>query len=331
MNRCILLALIGLIYLAGQVSAQASEISYTLSDAVRLPAESFVGDPVELRYTIRSAYRPPEPFAEVQPFGDAQSSTVADPQWGTVESLRMNPHSDGFELRLVVIPYEAGTLTLPPIVIGEIRLEGLSLVVSSVLGNDESLRPVHGPQYLPRTRSLVVVFFLALILVPVAAIYLLGPGRRHIAMLRSAFHSRAPHRQLVRRLDELHGSLEDLSGKEFYIELVLSLQLFMGARLGTSCISQTSTELTGQLSDLARSSGSTPDATIPLVEVFGIADAVKFANKRVRRTLRAEHINRVRGVAEALEEARRRNRRRSQRRALWLRRNRAPEASSVGV
>ena len=307
----------------GPVARLAAQVSYTISDVVRLPAESFVGDPVELRYSIRTAYQTPEPVVEQEPL------------WGTIESMRLTARSDGFEVRIAVIPYEAGTLTLPEIVLGEIRLAGLSFVVLSVLGGDESLRPIHGPQHLPGTRSVGVVLLLALFLLPGIAIYLVGPGRTHIRKLYALYRSRAPHRQLIGRLDRLALSIEELSGKQFYTDLVVGLQEFMGARLGSNCTSQTSTELIDKLPDLAHSSGAPLHAASPLVDVLTVADSVKFASKRIRRTVRAEHLATVRCIAETLEAARRKSRRRSRPRVRWSNRKGpvkdSVEASRVGV
>ena len=101
--------------------AAVSQSSYVIVDSVRLPAESYVGDPVELRYTVRSAATPAVP------------DEIPQPRWGEVTDLRVQPGTGAFDLRMTVTPDAPGTLTLPRVDLGGVRIEGLSIVVESVL------------------------------------------------------------------------------------------------------------------------------------------------------------------------------------------------------
>lgn len=296
-GRAVLFACVFLI-MAGTLSAEAS---YVIDRAVRLPAESYVGDRVELRYTVRTDATPEVPGETPQP------------RWGTVESLRVVPTAGGFDLRMTVTPYEPGTLTLPSIDLGSIRVEGLNLTVASILAPaDQSLRPALGPQALPGTRGSLLGAALGFAVLVLVVFYLLGPGQRHVAALVFAHRLRLPYRRLLVRVQELEDNVARHSVREFYTILIVALQSFMTSRLGRPCEAATSREMAGVLPDLEAACGAPPGITGPLEEVLRAADGAKFAHVSVRRKKRLRHGKIVRAVAIELESHRRRARPRRQ-------------------
>ena len=214
----------------------AAQATYTIQESTRLPADSYVGDPVELRVTIRTEASVAEP------------ETVPQPAWGNLESVRIIPRGSEYGVRLVVVPFEPGTLILPPIPLGEIRLEGLSIIVSSVLGAEsEELRPVYSPQELPGSRAVIILIGFSLVFTISLALYLLGPGRRHIAALVARYNASRPFKRLVRDLGAIGTQIPATTARVFYTDIVAALQRFMTEILGRQCDSATSSEIAAML------------------------------------------------------------------------------------
>ena len=283
----------------------AAQSAYVIVDSVRLPAESYVGDHVELRYTVRTQADPAAP------------EQVPQPRWGEITSLRIVPAAGQFDLRMTVVPYEPGTLTLPNIDLGELRIDGLNLLVSSILPEDDvSLRPAHGPQRLPGTRASMLLAAFAASLAIAVTLYLSGPGRKHLRVLAHRYRARLPYRRLISYLQALGRDISRYSVREFYIGLVEHLQAFMSNRVSRECRAATSTELIALLPELETACGAAPGTASALVEVLEAADEAKFARRSVRRKKRTGHLDVVTQVVTSLESCRRRAGRTSRRRRL---------------
>jgi len=278
--------------------AAVSQSSYVIVDSVRLPAESYVGDPVELRYSVRSQATPAVP------------DEIPQPRWGEITALRVLSGTGAFDLRMTVTPYEPGTLALPRIDLGEVRIEGLSLIVESILApGDVGLRPAHGPQRLPGTQAALLLFGFGISFAIALVLYLLGPGRRHIHSIVSRYRARVPYRKLLARVELLERDIKRYTMREFYIVLVKELQIFMTSRVERNCTAATSTELIEILPELEESCGAIAGTAAPLEEVLIAADNAKFARKTIRRKKRSRHLKLVHAVAVELESHRRRLRR----------------------
>lgn len=304
-----------LVVFAGVLTAQ----SYTVVDSARLPAESFVGDAVELRYVVRTTE---ELRAPAQP---------PEPAWGEVSSVRVAARDGEYDVRIVVTPYEPGTLTLPPIDLEGISLEGLSLVVASVLEEDSELRTIYGPQRLPGTRFALFAGVVGVVVPLVLALYLLGPGRPVIRRLITRYRARIPHRTFLRRLDQLESNLKHDTARDFYTGLVAALQDLMSSRLEFDCHAATSTELRAYLPAFASRCGATAAEAAPLAEVFTAADEAKFAHQQIRRKMRTRHLECCREILTALELSRRKHRASGGRRSSDRRRSPSGEHSHARV
>jgi hypothetical protein len=292
--RLILSAVAGLLLLTGPVRAQEL---FTIVDTARLPAASFVGDPVELRYRIRTD-------------AELESSVTPPPvPWGEIRAIQAVRQDAFWQLRILAVPYEPGTLSIPQIDLGGVTVDGLSLVVNSVLSDEDALEPVYGPQVIPGTRAMLAVGAFLLVFPVMILIVVLGPGRNLVRRFIASWKGRAPHRQLVRRLDHLEARLKQETAREFYTGLILAVQEFMTARLDVDCRAATSSELRVDLPRLAHRSGADSEATAPLVEILESADRAKFGHEAIRRRVRRSHLGQMRAVAELLEESRRRQKR----------------------
>jgi hypothetical protein len=272
-----------------------AQSTYVVVDSVRLPTQSYVGDPVELRYTIRTPATPQLP------------EEISQPRWGELSAFRVTPTSGGFDLRFTATPFEPGTLTIPRIDLGGVRIEGLSLIVDSLLRDENpSLRGLLGPMRLPGTRAMLLGLAFAVSFAVALAIYLLGPGRTHIRALIARRRARAPYRRLLHCVHKLQSDIHRYTMRDFYIELSRELQLFMDSRIDFNCRAATSSELIGLIDELEKSCGATPGTAKPLEEIIRAADNAKFARKTIRRKKRSRHLVVVRAVAIELENHRRR-------------------------
>ena len=268
--------------------------SYTIIDSVRLPAQSYVGDPVELRYRIRSDERLVAP------------AELPDPAWGTIEALTIG-HSDGtYDLRIVVVPFEPGTLTLPSLPLGGAEIEGFSLVVASVLEVDSSLQPIFGPQRLPGTRAALILFSVLIFGTLAVALYLFGPGRAHLRMLIARYRARLPYRRLRKDLTLLEAQAEQMAAREFYILLVQAMQRYLSSVLRVDCRSATTSELLRYLPALASLCAAPPSEVDSLEPILHRADAVKFAGRDEPSLQRSCDVERCVTLFEKLESGRRR-------------------------
>lgn len=292
----------------GDLPAQSS---YVIVDSIRLPAESFVGDPVELRYSVRSQAPATVP------------DSIPQPEWGDLAGVRIEPASGGFELRLTVTPYNTGTLTLPALDLGGLTLDGLSVVVSSVLETDDFIRSALGPRPLPGTAASFVLLGLVAAFVLAAVLYGFGPGRRHIASLLAWYRARRPYKKLLECVDTLDRDIKRYTIRDFYIRLMDAILMFVDSRMAQNCRAATSTELVSMLPELEQNCGAVAGTAAPLEEVFQAADNVKFAGLTVRRKKRTRHLVVVRAVAVELESHRVRFSR--------ARRRAVPEVERVGV
>ena len=267
---------------------------YTIVRSLRLPAESFVGDPVELRYEIRTTARVSDP------------PVLPEPTWGVISSARVTERDSGYDLRIVVVPYETGTLALPPLPLGDVVLDGLSLVVSSVLDGRSDVRSIYGPQRLPGTRLAILLAVFGIVIPAAVALYLVGPGRSVINTVLARYRARIPYRNLLRTIDSLKKDIRHDSAREFYTRLVSAIQDFMSSRLGLECRAATSSELTSYLPVFAERCHTEPSVTAPLAEVFSTADQAKFAHIATRRNVRERHLEMCRSLMVHLELSRRR-------------------------
>lgn len=259
----------------------------TVSESVVLPSRFFVGDLVEIRATIRvpSGVRVETP------------QTLPAPGWGEILAVEIGGEGIERRVRVQLRPFQPGTLTIPALELGEVRLSGLSIFVDSVVeGRQLSLQEPRPQALLPGTQAFVTVIAVALLLFPTLVILLWRGGRRRFSRLLESYRENRPYRRARRRLKALTQELGALEAREFYIELTNLLREYMAQRLDSRFLSST----TRELPELLAASGLSPTSAQEAVEVYRQADMVKFARHSSSLERRNEDLERVGALLEEL-------------------------------
>lgn len=257
---------------------------YSVSQSVLLPPEFYVGDSVEMRLTVRvgqnEALTPPK--------------ILPTDRWIVFHSIRVIPHGDTQEVRIGFTPYHPGTLPFPPIELGHVVLKDISVYVKPVLssqttGQTTDLRAAYGPLLLPNTRLLIGAFVGVFLVVPLLWLGFYRFGRKRIQELMKRLRENRPYRRLLRYLKAVDQRAGDMRGREFYIELLMELKLYLSRRLAVDCAALTTAELEPHLSGLQL----TDPERVQLVAVFRFGDLVKFAAKPAPVRQRKSHIDQL--------------------------------------
>ncbi len=264
-------------------------VEATVSESVVLPSRFFVGDLVEIRATLRvpSGVRVEPP--EVLPI----------PSWGEILAIEVAGEGVERSVRLQLRPFQPGTLTIPPIPLGEVRLSGLSIFVDSVVGDQQlSLQEPRPQALLPGTQGFVTVAALGLLLLPTIGILLWRGGRRRVSRLIEGYRENRPYRRARRRLKSLVQELKVMEARTFYIELSNLLREYMAQRLDGELLSSTTRELPDRLGAI----GLPTEIRAEAVEIYRQADMVKFAGVPSSLDRRNEDLERVSTLLRELHE-----------------------------
>ncbi len=263
------------------VAVGAQEFSEaTVTQSVVLPSRFFVGDLVEIRATVRIPsgvrFRTPE--------------SLPTPAWG--ELLQVQIQGEGIErlVRIRVRPFQPGTLTIPTLELGEVRLSGLSIYVDSVVeGSEVGLQEPRSQALLPGTQLLVTLVASALLLLPTATVLLWRGGRRRIARIIGSYRENRPYRRARSRLKSLRQEMASLDGRSFYIEATKLLREYMAQRVHSELLSSTTRELPERFREVKLP----VDLAEELLSVYRYADMVKFARQKTSLDRRNEDLERI--------------------------------------
>ncbi len=263
---------------------------YSVSQSVLLPPEFYVGDSVEMRLTLRvgqnEALTPPK--------------ALPTDRWIVFHSIRVVPHGDTQEVRISFTPYHPGTLPFPPIELGHVVLKDISVYVKPVLsaqatGQTTDLRAAYGPLLLPNTRLFVGAMVGVLLIAPLLWLGFYRFGRRRIQDLLKRLQENRPYRRLLRYLKSVDQRAGDMRGREFYIELLTELKLYLGRRLAVDFAALTTAELEPHLAGLLL----TDSERGQLVGLFRFGDLVKFAGRPAPVRQRKSHIDQLLTIVTA--------------------------------
>jgi hypothetical protein len=281
---------------AGEESqpVEEAEIERTLF----LPQVFYVGDRVEMRVAFRTspgaAPRLPE-----------ESPSIA---WGTLHRVRLAEVAAGWELRVSFTPFQPGTQTLPPMQLGDVYLRGIDVPVPSILEEDRSeLAPLRDQLLLPATRFLFAAALAVLVVVPAAWFVFFRWGRRRFEQLVRRYREALPYRRISRSLRQLSNEMDEMSDREFYIQLLSDFRAYLSRRMHTEAFSATTEELAGELERYI----PTAEDRDAVLEVFKFGDRVKFASQRASTRARADHLEAVLRVLSHVERKREPQRTRS--------------------
>ncbi|MFP4408998.1 MAG: hypothetical protein ACLFPW_10810 [Spirochaetaceae bacterium] len=274
-------ALLLLFILLAPEAASGQEVTEaTVSQSVVLPSRFYVGDLVEIRATVRipSGVRIRSP------------ETLPTPSWG--ELLRVQVQGEGTErvVRMSVRPFQPGTLTIPTLELGEVRLSGLSIYVDSVGEERElTLQQPRSQALLPGSQLLVTIVATALLLLPTVTVLAWRGGRRRISRLLGVYRENRPYRRARRRLKSLRQEMPALDGRSFYIEATKLLREYMAQRIDSALLSSTTRELPERF----RSMKLPAELSDELISVYRYADMVKFARQKTSLDRRNEDLERI--------------------------------------
>lgn len=279
MNRVV----VALLFIAIGVGVGAQ----TISQAVFLPQQYYVGDIVEARVVIRDDsaldLHPPEVLPSLS--------------WVEVIGVSIVQRADGFEARIRFQPFFVGTRRLPPIDLGAVTIDNVSAFVGTVLTTtDREPAGMRDQLLLPGTRLLLVLVLAAIVAIPLVVFVAGDWGRRTIGHLVRWYRERIPYRRFVRGLRTLSGRIHEIDGKRFYTELQQLTREFMDRRFDAKLISAT----TGELDERLMRIGIPEDSRVRIRTMFEVADLVRFANRRVSLEERTLHLEDLRVITGEL-------------------------------
>jgi len=258
-----------------------------VTETIFVPPVFFVGDQVEARLTLLL----PEGKALLPPLSlPAQS-------WVLIRDVQVR-HDPPFErVTVKFVPFAPGVKTLPPLVLGDLTLDGVKISTNSLLGKDAptELEPPRDQLLLPHTELFVFLVFLLVIVLPLAGWRFFRPGLRFIQVVwRRADRHRA-WRQLTKDLKKLQSKALSLPGPEFYTQFSQLVRAYLSERFDRDFGTLTAAEVRLLLSPL-------PTAwTAEWVRLVHRADVVRFDAQEPPESERFDDLEALRREAGHLE------------------------------
>jgi len=275
------------VLLVPPVFVGADDGSSLVTETIFVPPVSFVGDLVEARLTLLL----PEGKSLLPPL------SIPAQNWVLIRDVQVR-HDPPFErVTIKYIPFAPGAKTLPPLVLGDITLDGVRISTNSLLGKDApaELQPPREQMVLPHTELLVFLLFLLVIVLPVAIWRLTRPVRSFVqGWVRRSDRHRA-WRQLNRDTKKLESRALALSGPEFYSEFSRLTRTYLGARFSRDFATLTAGEVRSLLQPLP------PAWTSEWVRLVHRADVVRFDAQEPPAQERLDDLESLRRSAGRLE------------------------------
>ena len=217
MKGCLVLVLAAL-----SSFAWADENPNYVTETVFVPPVYFVGDLVEVRLTL------------LLPEGKTLLPPLSLPglPWILIRDVQVR-HDPPFErVTVKFVPFAPGAKALPPLVLGDVTLEGVRISTNSLLGKDapSELQPPREQMLIPHTELFVFLAFLLLIVLPLLAWKFIRPAISLARSLRKRTDRHRAWRQLHKDLKKLQSRALALSGPEFYTQFSHLVRLYLGGR-----------------------------------------------------------------------------------------------------
>lgn len=268
------------------LGAGAQDVS-PVSEVVFVPPVSFVGDQVEARLTL------------ILPEGKVLLPPLSLPtqDWVLIRDVQVR-HDPPFErVTIKYVPFAPGVKTLPPLVLGDLTLDGVKISTNSILGKEtpSELQPPRDQLLLPHTELFVFLAFLLLIVLPLAVWRFLRPTIDVVQALWRVMDRHRAWRQLGRDLRRLQARALGVPGPEFYTEFSHLARTYLGARFDRDFSTLTAHELKALLQPLP------PAWAAEWVRLVHRADVVRFDAQEPTMAERLEDIESLRKGAERLE------------------------------
>lgn len=233
-----------------------------VTETVFVPPVSYVGDLVEARVTLLL----PEGKTLLPPL------SLPTQDWLLFRDVQIR-HDPPFERILIkYIPFAPGAKTLPPLVLGDLTLDGIRITTNSLLEKDprSELLPPRDQLVLPHTELVVLGLIFLVIIVPLASWRLYRPTANLVQRFWKHTERRRTWRQVMKDLRKLQGEAMALSGPDFYTQLSQLIRRYLGQRFGTDFGTLTAEEVQSLLQALP------PAWTAEWVNLVRRADVVRF-------------------------------------------------------
>jgi len=246
----------------GITAPLAAEDSGLVTESVFVPPVYFVGDLVEARLTLLL----PEGKSLLPPL------SLPTQSWVLIRDVQVR-HDPPFErVTVKFVPFATGVKSLPPLVLGDITLEGVRISTNSLLGKSTptELMPPRDQLLLPHTELLLFLSFLFLIVLPLAVWRFLRPVGLLVQKLWKRSDRHRAWRALNKDLKKLQAKALSLKGPEFYTQFTRLVRLYLGARFDRDFQTLTAAEVRFLLQPLP------PAWTAEWVRLIHRADVVRF-------------------------------------------------------
>jgi hypothetical protein len=262
-----------------------------------IPNPYFVGDRVTLRFRLETPTR-----EELRPL--SSNPTIS---WGVVQKVNLLPleGKKGYEVTIVFIPYRTGRQLFPPLEFGSLRVDQISVEVSSLLETVREVpQPLREQAMIPYLNFLLVLAVGGVLSIPLC--YLLWKRKLHAVLVDMWERHRGKYlyRQLNRKLDHLEGKISTMEPKIFYSTLQEHLRHYLSHRWTPKIIAYTTTEIGMYLERIKQEwvedKSGYPSAA--LLEVFRRGDEVKFAGMQVDTPVLRSDLLVLRRVVDRVEQ-----------------------------
>lgn len=265
----------------------AAQDNSLVTESVFVPPVYFVGDLVEVRLTLLL----PEGKAILPPL------SLPSQSWVLIRDVQVR-HDPPFErVTVKFVPFAPGGKNLPPLVLGDITLEGVRISTNSLLGKatPTELMPPREQMLLPHTELLLFLSFLLLIVLPLAVWRFFRP----VAVLLQTLWKRSDRhrawRMLNKDLKKLQARALALRGPEFYTQFSRLVRLYLGARFDKDFQTLTADEVRTILQPLP------PAWTAEWVRLIHRADVVRFDAQEPPEHEKLEDLDSLRRESGRLE------------------------------
>jgi len=273
---------------AGMLLPAAAQQTATITDMVLVPPVFTVGDPVEMRVTVVV----PE-GKELRPI---QNLPTQD--WLVFRDVQIRNDPPFYYVTIKFVPFAPGDKLLPPLAMGDVTLDTLRILTTSVLEKTgvATLAPPRDQLALPHTELTLFVLFLLLIVLPVLSWRFAQPA---LVLARGALKllvRRRPYHRLLRDLRKMQARLAGLGGPEFYTQLLVLLRTYLSSHFGRDFSSLTAAEVGQVLEPLA------PGSSASWARLIHKADVVRFDSREPADADRQEDLEAVKHAAKDLED-----------------------------
>ena len=259
---------------------------YTVSRIVFLPSIYHVGDRVELRLSLRS-----NALNEIQ-----LPQQLPQPDWGVIQDVRVLDRDNEKDIRIIFTSYYPGTQTMPPINLGPVVLNDISIFVTSLLDQTE-LAAGRGQIVLPGTQLLIIFTAIFTLSLPLLVVAFIRRCRRFFIRLKERFMDQMPYRDLEKKLNALTTNAGLVDGRNFYIDLLDLVREYLSGRMQMDARVATTHELKISFD---RALDNPADRNF-LIGLFHHGDLVKFASQPSTLKSRMDHLDQLEEVLTHIE------------------------------